>query len=83
MTILDFTKAFGKIIHNRLIHEFIYYGISGFIAARIETIRKWGTIIIDTIWPLELLTPIIYVQGIIRTITLCTEVPSGHALLTL
>ncbi len=32
----------------------------------------------NTIWPLELLTPIVYVQGIIRTITICTEVPSGH-----
>ena len=37
----------------------------------------------NTIWPSELLTPIVYVQGIIRTVTLCTEVSSGHALLTL
>ena len=37
----------------------------------------------NTIWPPELLTRIIYVQDIIRTITLCTEVSSGHTLLTL
>ena len=58
----------------------------------VENVASWATKInithgtrrsANTIWPLELLTPIIYVQGIIRTITLCTDVSSGHALLTL
>ena len=37
MDILDFTKAFDKVPHKRLIHQLNYYGISGSIATWIET----------------------------------------------
>ena len=36
MAILDFTKAFDKVPHQRLIHQLNYYGISGSIATLIE-----------------------------------------------
>ena len=37
MAILDFTKAFDKVPHKRVIHKLNYYGISGSIATSIET----------------------------------------------
>ena len=37
MAILDFTKSFDKVPHERLIHKLNYYGISGSIATWIET----------------------------------------------
>ena len=37
MAILDFTKAFDKVPHKRLIHKLNYYFISGSIATWIET----------------------------------------------
>ena len=37
MAILDFTKAFDKVPHKRLIHKLKYYGITGSIATWIET----------------------------------------------
>ena len=37
MAILDFTKAFDKVPHKRLIHKLNYYSISGSIATWIET----------------------------------------------
>ena len=37
MAILNFTKAFDKVSHKRLIHKLNYYGISGSIATWIET----------------------------------------------
>ena len=37
MAILDFTKAFDKVPHKRLIHKLNYCGISGSIATWIET----------------------------------------------
>ena len=37
MAILDFTKAFDKVTHKRLIHKLNYYGITGSIATWIET----------------------------------------------
>ena len=37
MAILDFTIAFDKVPHKRLIHKLNYYGISGPIATWIET----------------------------------------------
>ena len=56
MAILDFTKAFHKVPHKRLIHEINYYGIYGCIATWIEpfligrsqqvVVNKWGSIII-------------------------------------
>ena len=56
MAILDFTKAFDKVPHKRLIHKLNYYVISGSIATWIETFLigrtqqlsggQWGNIII-------------------------------------
>ena len=37
MAILDFTEAFDKVPHKRLIHKLNYYGITGSIATWIET----------------------------------------------
>ena len=37
MAILDFTKAFDKVPHKRLVHKLNYYGITGYIATWIET----------------------------------------------
>ena len=37
MAILDFTNAFYKVPHKRLIHKLNYYGITGSIATWIET----------------------------------------------
>ena len=37
MAILDFTKAFDKVPHERLIHKLNYYEITGSIATWIKT----------------------------------------------
>ena len=37
MAILDFTKAFDKVPHKRLIHKLKYYGITGPISSWIES----------------------------------------------
>ena len=37
MAILDFTKAFSKVPHKRLIHKLNYYGITGPILSWIES----------------------------------------------
>ena len=37
MAILDFTKAFDKVPHERLIHKLKYYGITGPISSWIES----------------------------------------------
>ena len=48
MAVLDFTKAYDKVPHKRLIHKLNYYGISGSIATWIETFlmgrtHKWSS----------------------------------------
>ena len=43
MAILDFTKAFDKVPHKRLIHKLNYYWITGSIATWIENFLKGRT----------------------------------------
>ena len=68
MAILDFTEAFDKVSHKRLIHRLNDYGITGYIATWIETF-------------LTARTQQVVVNGATSTSTIVTSgVPQGTVL---